>query len=64
MAESLKEIREALGWPASTVEQRECNVNDFLDDILDGKPVHIVDSPRLRRALRRRARERAASGDE
>ena len=30
----------------------------ILDDILDGKPVWIVDSPELREALRRRLRER------
>lgn len=32
--------------------------NDFLDDMLDGKPVMIVDSPGLRRQLRRRSIER------
>jgi hypothetical protein len=31
---------------------------DFLDDLLDGKGALIVDSPQLRRALRRRATER------
>lgn len=30
----------------------------LLDDLLDGKPAMIVDSPQLRRALRRRAAER------
>lgn len=42
-------------------ESAACNKghNDFLDDMLDGKPVMIVDSPQLRRSLRRRARERA-----
>lgn len=34
------------------------NINGFLDDMLDGKPVWIVDSPELRKALQRRARER------
>jgi hypothetical protein len=33
--------------------------NDMLDDILDGKPMMIVDSPRLRRQLDRRRMERA-----
>lgn len=33
-------------------------VDDLLDDLLDGKPAMIVDSPQLRRALRRRAAER------
>lgn len=32
--------------------------NDLLDDLLDGKGVMIVDSPQLRRALRRRRVER------
>lgn len=31
----------------------------MLDDILDGKPMMIVDSPQLRRALRKRRFERA-----
>jgi hypothetical protein len=30
-----------------------------LDDILDGKPIMIVDSPQLRRSLRKRQMERA-----
>jgi hypothetical protein len=33
--------------------------NDMLDDILDGKPMMIVDSPRLRRQLDQRRIERA-----
>ncbi|MGN6105364.1 MAG: hypothetical protein ACTHU0_09695 [Kofleriaceae bacterium] len=32
--------------------------NDFLDHILDGNPAHIVFTPDLGRALRRRAAER------
>lgn len=31
----------------------------MLDDILDGKPMMIVDSPQLRRDLRKRRLERA-----
>lgn len=40
----------------SQLEQGE---NDFLDHILDGHPVHIVDSPDLRRRLERRSWQRA-----
>lgn len=32
--------------------------NDFLDDVLDGKPFHMVSTPAFRRSLRRRASER------
>lgn len=32
---------------------------EFLDRILDGHPVHIVDSPQLRRQLLKRQLERA-----
>lgn len=35
--------------------------NDFLDDVLDGKPFMHVDTPAFRRALRERRRERARS---
>lgn len=33
--------------------------NDFLDRMLDGHPVMIVDTPQLRRRLQQRAMERA-----
>lgn len=32
--------------------------SEFLDRVLDGYPVHIVDSPQLRRQLLRRQAER------
>lgn len=35
------------------------DTNRFLDDLLDGKPMLIVDSPELRRMLRKRRIERA-----
>jgi len=37
--------------------------NDFLDDVLDGKPYYRVDTPGFRRALEKRRLERAR-GDE
>lgn len=32
--------------------------NNFLDDVLDGKPFHMVTTPQFRRDLRRRRIER------
>lgn len=37
----------------------ENSKNDMLDDLIDGKPMMIVDSPQLRRAIRKRRMERS-----
>lgn len=48
----------AIGASQQHEERQHQGQNDFLDKMIDGEPVHIVMTPGLRRALRKRRMER------
>jgi hypothetical protein len=54
----MRQLSDFLASASSQEERQRQGVNDFLDKMIDGEPVHIVMTPGLRRALRKRRVER------
>jgi hypothetical protein len=54
----MRQLSDLIASAPSQEERQRQGMNDFLDKMIDGEPVHIVMTPGLRRALRKRRAER------